>query len=87
MGISVLKDGEYTKLSDVGRDVVDMMDGAAGFMSDTLSDVLSMTKLEDRLVGCVLLLKYNHSPQPQPQPHTPFQAMAFYLSLHDYLTS
>ena len=48
MGIAVLKDGEYTKLGDAGRDVVDMMDGAAGFMSDTLSDVLSMTKLEDR---------------------------------------
>ena len=48
MGIAVLKDGEYTRLGDAGRDVVDMMDGAAGFMSDTLSDVLSMTKLEDR---------------------------------------
>ena len=48
MGIAVLKDDEYTRLGDAGRDVVDMMDGAAGFMSDTLSDVLSMTKLEDR---------------------------------------
>jgi len=29
MGLTILKDDEYTRLTDAGRDVIDMMDGAA----------------------------------------------------------
>ena len=43
MGISILKDD----ISEAQRDVITMMNSAAGHMSDTLSDVLSMSKIED----------------------------------------
>ena len=33
-------------VSDAHLDVITMMDGAAGFMTDTLNDVLSMSKIE-----------------------------------------
>ena len=43
MGIAILKDD----IVDTQKDVVQMMDCAAGFMNDTLNDVLSMSKIED----------------------------------------
>lgn len=43
MGISILQDD----ISEAQRDVITMMNSAAGHMSDTLSDVLSMSKIED----------------------------------------
>lgn len=43
MGISILKDDIIVSQ----QDVVSMMDNAAGFMNDTLNDVLSMSKIED----------------------------------------
>ena len=43
MGIAILKDD----IVHTQKDVVEMMDCAAGFMNDTLNDVLSMSKIED----------------------------------------
>ena len=50
MGISILKDD----ITEAQKDVITMMDSAAGHMSDTLSDVLSMSKIEDGDLTLVL---------------------------------
>jgi signal transduction histidine kinase/CheY-like chemotaxis protein len=43
MGLAVLKDD----IVDTQKEVLEMMDCAAGFMNNTLNDVLSMSKIED----------------------------------------
>jgi signal transduction histidine kinase len=41
-------------LDESSREVVEMMDAAAGFMSNTLNDVLSMSKIEDGAITLVV---------------------------------
>ena len=41
-------------LNESSREVVEMMDAAAGFMNNTLNDVLSMSKIEDGAISLVV---------------------------------